>query len=186
MNKIKVVLKGETPLLMNSPHAMLLQDGGVTIKTKKYDWNEEAEKVAYRDDKGFLYVPREAIKGSMLNASSYKKVGRIALRPLIAGGLRIPDEKIQILRDGKPIKDYEIDLRTVVIQKKDRVIKSRPKIQQWELNFEIWYNPDLLPEPDNIFQVLKEAGERIGLLDFRPQKTGEFGCFSVVEFKPIK
>tara|TARA_Y100000310_G_scaffold341019_1_gene438816 strand:+ start:13051 stop:13614 length:564 start_codon:yes stop_codon:yes gene_type:complete len=187
MKKIKVEIVGESPLLMNSPKGMLEPQSLVKTKTKKVEYGKDAESVAYRTKQGYLYVPNTAIKGCMINASSYKKVGRNALRPLIAGGLRVPEEEL-VIKDkrGKPIKLYEIDLRTVVVQGKNRIIKARPRIESWKLEFGLTYNENLIADPEIIHEVLVEAGERIGILDFRPQKTGEFGTFKVTKFKPVK
>ena len=185
METVQIQIKGETALLMNSPKAMLDPQPVTRQKNIKRDNKKEAEKVAYRTSKGTLYVPATAIKGCMLNASSFKKAGKYALKPFIAGGVRIVGDELE-LRDSKNkvIKNYEIDLRTVVIQR-NRVVKARPKIKDWVLNFEVKYNPKLIMEPEIIKQLLAEAGERIGILDFAPRKTGDFGCFKVTKFKVL-
>lgn len=177
MKEIKIELVGVTDLLMNSPAGMLEPTKEVKSKLKKYDPKTEADKVAYKNSKGKLYVPSTAIKGAMINASSFKKAGKYALRPIIAGGVRIKESEI-ILNKQK----YEIDLRTVVIQRA-RVVKARPRISDWKLNFTIIYNEEMISNVDIIKEVLSEAGARVGLLDFRPQKTGEFGCFEVSKFE---
>lgn len=184
MKTIFVQLKGNTPLLMNSPKGMLEDDSkSLSKKTEKRDWNVEAEKVSYRTKDGFLYVPSTAIKGCLINASSYKKIGKYSARPIIAGGVMVfPDEiKIKDLK-CKDIKDYEIDLRTVVIQRA-RVLKARPKIIDWILEFEIKINENLIADVDIVKTILEEAGERVGILDYSPRKTGNFGTFSVTKFK---
>lgn len=182
MKRINVTIEGQTPLLMNSPKAMLEPQEEVTTKTKKYDQKAEAEKVAYKTKSGFLYVPNTALKGCLINASAWKKAGKYALKPIIAGGVRVPVEEL-IIKDkkGKPLKSYDIDLRTVVIQRA-RVVKARPKIFDWKLDFELLYNEQLIPNPEIIKTVLEEGGDRVGLLDFRPAKTGEFGTFKVTKF----
>jgi len=180
-----VVLKGISPLLMNSPKSMLNPDEGSKNRLKKYDHKIEAEKVAYRTDKGELYMPSEAVKGCLINASSWKKVGKNSLKPIMAAAVRIAPRQIVITDEKKKIqKEYEIDLRTVVIQRA-RVVKARPKINKWLAAFTVIYNETMIT-PDVIEQCLKEAGERVGLLDFRPQNTGEFGMFEVESFKPVK
>lgn len=180
MKKIQVEITGDTPLLMNSPKAMLEPKEAVRKTTKVYDPDIEAEKVAYRTAKGELYVPNTAIKGTMINASAWKKAGKNALRPILAAAIRIPESELLL-----GTKKYEIDLRTVVIQRA-RVVKARPVLKDWKLNFEILYNEQLLPNADIIKEVLVDAGERVGILDFRPQKLGEFGTFSVTKFKVEK
>ena len=32
-------------------------------------------------------------------------------------------------------------------------------------------------------ETLKEGGERVGILDFRPQKLGSFGTFKITKWK---
>jgi len=177
MKKIKVEIKGMSPLLMNSPKSMLDQALGaeMKIKTKKYVPKDEAEKVAYRTEKGKLFVPSTAVRASMINASSFKKIGKYAAKAIVSASVYIPEPEL-ILDKQK----YDVDMRTVVIQR-SRVVKFRPVIKEWKLNFEMIYNPDLI-DPDFIKQILTEAGQRIGLLDFRPQKTGSFGMFKVTKF----
>lgn len=182
MKKIKVEIVGETPLLMNSPQAMIEQAMGsnLTKVTKKRDMVKDAEKLAYKTSKGELYIPAEAIKGSMVNASAYKKAGKYALRPFIAGAVMIKPTQI-----GLGTKIYELDIRTVVIQKA-RVVKARPMLENWKASFEIWYNEELLNDPDTIRVCLEEAGGRVGILDFRPQKLGNFGMFKVTKWQEEK
>ena len=180
MKEIDVEIKGVTPLLMNSPKAMLEPQEALKIKTKKRNREEEAEKVVYRDKDGVLYVPSTAIKGTIIQASAYKKAGKFALRPIISGGMRIKEEEITL-----NTKDYEIDLRTGVIQRA-RIVIARPKIKDWKLNFTIIYDEDLISDPNIIKTVLGEAGKRVGILAFRPQKNGEFGTFEITKFEAKK
>lgn len=180
MKKIQVEITGETPLLMHSAKAMVLETQGKIRKTtKEYNHEEEAEKVAYRKKDGKLYVPFEAIYGCMINASSWKKVGKYALKPIMAGAIRIEPMEI-----GLGTKKYEIDLRTVVI-KRNRVVRARPRINKWKINFTIVYNENMI-KPDLIKEVLKEGGERVGILDFSPRNRGSFGTFKITKWKVLK
>lgn len=176
MKKIFVEITGVTPLLMNNPAAMLLPKTGLTRTTEKRDPQKEAESVLYINSDKKLYVPSTAIKGSMINAASYKKFDKYSAKPMIAGGMMILPEQV-LLNTQK----WEIDLRTVVIQKA-RVPKARPKVNEWKLNFEIVYN-DKLFRGELLKPILEEAGERVGLLDFRPAKLGSFGMFKVTKWK---
>lgn len=166
MKEIEVEIRGNK-LLMNSPKSMLLEGEVLTSKTKKRDPKIEAEKVAYRMKSGELYIPNTAIKGTMLNASKGKKAklgtSKYVLRPFIASGVRIEPEEITL-----GTKKYEIDRRTVVIQR-NRVVKCRPLIRNWKAKFTVVYDEEVLPEGATItIDLLKEAGKRIGICDFRP------------------
>ena len=160
IKKIEVEIKGEK-ILMNSPHMMLEETTALTSKTKKRDPKKEAENVAYRKKNGELFIPNAAIKGTILNASKAKKAGKYALRPFIASGVRIEPEQV-----GLGVKTYEIDRRTVVIQRA-RVVKCRPLIRNWKAKFTVVYDDELLPDGAEIItNLLSEAGRRIGILDY--------------------
>lgn len=179
MKTIQVEIEGISPLLMNSPKSMINQmtDSSLKKTTQKRDVKKDAEKLAYIKDNGELYVPAEAIKGCLVNAASYKKVGKHSARPIISGGVFITPAQI-----GLGTKDYKIDVRTVVIQK-SRIVKGRPVIEKWKLSFELIYNESLISEPNLIREILEEGGQRVGILDFRPAKLGSFGMFKVTKWK---
>lgn len=182
---IEVEIEGTNALLMHSPQIMLEEDNSPKKNpAKQYDHKAYAEKVAYRTKKGELFIPARCMKASIVNASSWMKFGKKSAKPIIAGSSRIEQEEI-ILLDGKnkPIRDYEIDLRTVVIQQ-SRIVRARPKINVWKAKFNIVYNSKLIGEPKIFLEVLEEAGTRIGLMDNRPQRYGEYGTFKVNKFLP--
>lgn len=180
MKKIKVELTGLSPLLMNSPNQMMEEaEQKVTMKTKKHNHEEEADKLAYKKESGELYIPATAVKGALINASSFKKIGKYAAKSIIAGGVFILDSEI-----GLGTKKYEIDKRTVVIQRA-RVVKARPMVRDWKVEFVMSYNENIIGNPDIIKEILIDAGARIGLLDFRPQKTGSFGMFEITKFEEM-
>lgn len=181
MKKVKVELKGITPLLMNSPKSMI-DNAGIKLqtKTKDFDLVKEAEKLTYRKESGELYVPSSAIKGSLINASSFKKIGKYAAKSIIAGGVFILEQEI-----GLGIKKYDLDIRTVVIQRA-RVVKSRPMIKDWKITFELQYNENMIGNSNIIKEILIEAGQRVGILDYRPQHYGSFGMFEVSKWEEIK
>lgn len=181
MKEIEVEIIGTTPLLMNSPKAMIENMTKTSRKTtQKYNPKIEAEKVAYRKKDNELYIPAEAIKGCLVGASSYKKFGKYSARPIIAGGVIISPHEV-----GLGTEEYEIDLRTVVIQR-NRVVKARPMLENWKVKFILSYDESLISNGDMIKPILEEAGKRVGLLDFRPQKLGNFGQFEISKWEEKK
>lgn len=177
MKEVEVEITGISPLLMNCPKGMIDEmTTGVRKTTQKYDHEKDAEKLLYKTKKGDLFIPAEAIKGSMVGAASYKKFGKHSAKPIISGGVIIKPFEILL---GK--KDYEIDLRTVVIQR-SRVVKARPRIDDWKVSFTLAYDETLIADGELIKPILEEAGKRVGLLDFRPQKLGNFGMFEVTKW----
>lgn len=181
MKTIEVTITGTTPLLMNSPKSMIEPPTTPVVVTTGAgrDPKVEAEKVAYRMENGELYVPSEAIKGTIVNAASYKKIGKYSAKPIISGGVFITPNEIPL-----GTKDYKIDIRTVVIRG-SRVVKARPKLEPWKLKFNIIYNEALIGNPSIIKLILEEAGMRVGILDFRPIKNGAFGMFTVTGWQEV-
>jgi len=181
--RIHVKLKGLTPLLMNR----LSQDALQTKSRRKLetvDFEQQAAEAAYIDvidGKRQLYIPNYVVYAMIINTAKQYRSRRIPLSSLLAGTIRIEPEKIPLGTDK-----YEIDIRPVVIQK-SRVLKARPRIDNWTIEFDIIYYKKFLSETviSTLKTILEDAGIRIGLLDYRPQHMGWFGTFEVEEFKVI-
>jgi hypothetical protein len=143
---------------------------------------EQAEDVVYRDEKGF-YFPGTWVFGALCEAGAGHKLkgSRRSARFIVPAAVRVVEEKIRLLNgDGKsPIGEYEVDSRPVTIPAtKGRVMRHRPRFDQWHAAFTVRINDELLPV-DFVNQLLVEAGDQIGIGDFRPQKRGPFGTFTV-------
>jgi len=180
MKKVKITIEGTSPLLMNryNVEAELARGKGKRIN-KSYDQKEEAEISAYwsTGKKKELIIPSQILYASILNGASWHKVNRRSAKSILAGSIRIEPMEISLGTDK-----YDIDTRPVVIQRA-RVLKSRAIIKEWKATFEIVYSEDLITDVSILKTVLEEAGMRIGIMDFRPQKGGPFGTFKVTEFK---
>ena len=83
------------------------------------------------------------------------------------------------LRDGSPVNSYTIDRRRVLLQGKNGVIRARPRFDEWCAEFTVEYDDLLLPKPEILIEIANDAGRRMGIGDFRPQKNGPFGRFVV-------
>jgi len=185
--EILVRIKGVTPLLMNriSVNSLLKRSNRIRDKLEEEDFEKQARESAYIDEidgKKQLYIPAEAVYRCLLNGAKGKreKSTKISLVRLLAGSVRIEPEKIPLGTDK-----YEIDIRPVVIQK-SRVLKARAKVPKWEAEFKIIYNKRLQPIIDKIKECLEEAGVTYGLLDYRPERGGNFGVFEVIKFEILK
>lgn len=178
--RIGVTLVGVTPLLMNRMDIEALKKRGRST-LKAYDIEKEAAKAAYMaviDGRQQLYVPAVNVYTMILQTSGRgHKIDGKSARSILAGLMKVEPETIPLGTDK-----YEIDVRTVVI-KGARVVKARPLIRDWVLNFEIAYESNLIANPDVIKDILEEAGFRTGLLDYRPQHLGPFGTFTVEKFE---
>jgi len=151
-NVIKIIhceITGLSPLLMNRPDpSRFSTEGSEGKKRKGYDVEKEAELGAYRDMKGNLAIPAYALHRCMINGASGYKTGKHSIVPYISGSVAIIPEMLSL-----GIKEYEIDLRTVVIQKQ-RVLKARPVIKSWSVKLEIHYDSTDIANPNVLKEIL--------------------------------
>jgi len=148
---------------------------------------EEAEKVCYRDDEGRFFFPSIAIKRMLCSvASNHKLRGqRRSAKFVVPGAVRVSPEVVILTNgDGKtPIENFEVDSRPIVIPStKGRVMRHRPRFENWTATFRLRINDDLLPL-DFVHTLLIEGGDSNGLGDFRPERGGEFGTFQVIHWQ---
>lgn len=181
MKKIEVTIKGISPLLMHRYPGL---DLDTKKRTGKPDWKAEAEDALYKDPQGHLYQPASHIEGTLRTAAtSFKIAGKrgASYARLVASTVDVTPEAIP-----HKIEKWETDARPVVIQRA-RVVRYRPKLPEWELDFTLTLNDDQLPT-DVVKQILDQAGLYVGIGDYRPgsPRGGKFGKFMVTRFEVVK
>ncbi len=75
-------------------------------------------------------------------------------------------------------EDAKFRHRTKVSVGRSAVIRTRPIFEEWTLEGELQYSPDFA-DRDDVIHWLNVAGVEVGLGDWRPQKHGPYGTFSV-------
>lgn len=170
IEKIEFELEGLSPLKM---------DKWLNLPQPKTDagYLKQASEKTYRDDKGNLAIPANAIKAAMRYASSElgKKTMAKKNRQTIDAQVFISPMMLSL---GK--KDYDEIARDVVTRgmgaKVTRVVVYRPLVNEWKPSGEM----KTFGVPfDFVKEALELAGMRFGLLSHRPQ----FGRFVVNKFE---
>ena len=178
--KFKII--GETYLMMNNPMPYLAE----STKSKqtrnvprKSDFEQEAEKSAYRDKDGNLVFPSCAFKKAMLTvAPRFILKGRKTLKPVMIHVRPISDYVTLTDADGNPLREYEIDIRPARIDKA-LVVVARPKVKDWFAELTLLADPEVI-QPDTgkkLEMVLHEAGQTVGIGAWRLEKGGWYGIF---------
>lgn len=170
--QVTCTIDGISPLLM---HAYPL----VPIEAlEKKTIEEQAELACYRDPDGMLYVPGVNIQRALIAGATFSKgKGRASLQKPVAACTIVSPERVILAPQA-----YAIDTRPVVIPStRGRVLRHRPRFEQWSLTFNIDFDPDLVTIVQ-LRRVLDDAGQRVGLLDFRPECKGPFGRFHVTNW----
>ena len=172
-------ITGLSPLLQNNPANFIgaEEDGAITAGKKKYEDTEEARLRLYAED-GYFYHPAEAFTKAMVKAVAGKKFGKMFATTAIKGSVFIAEPSTVILdKSGKQATKYEIDRRPVVVGKA-RVLRCRPKWSPWKMRLALEVDTAIL-SAEQVLEALSLAGRIIGIGDYRPEKGGGFGRFSV-------
>lgn len=186
MKTVRVKIQGISPLLIHR----FQEEAEVRSKMKKAgkkDYGtprEQAERAAYKDDDGKIWIPSACVKGAIQSvASDYKLPSSRKSVKSVSGGAIIPSDEKIYFDEGYSVSDVEIDSRPVVVQRA-RVMRHRPRLETWTLSLNLEIDDEIL-DVENVHQILSDAGRRSGIGDFRPQKGGPFGRFIVVEWKVL-
>lgn len=186
MKTIEVEIRGTSPLLIHRFNEDAEQaKPRRKIEVSNRDPRTEAAKVAYKREDGTFYFNAFSIPNCMGNAGANHKMrgSRKTLRFVVPSAVRVMREDITILNGQGPAKDFEVDARPVTIPAtKGRIMRYRPRFNQWGAKFELILDDSLLSCEDAQL-LLTEAGVSIGIGDFRPEKRGPFGCFRVISFQ---
>lgn len=164
---------GQLPgLLMHSPLGMARTDGAPELSAGKKipTAEEEAEAGAYRLASGQLYLPATQFRSSLINGAKGRKFGKFFATALIKTSVFESGEMMECgLVDPEtrePLKDYEIDVRRVVIGKSG-VMRARPLLKRWACRLDVEYDEERI-SPEQILSVLQIAGKVSGVGDNRP------------------
>jgi len=173
MKEAQVNVEGKTPLLMH--RYPLVPIAGL----EKMEPAEQAEHAAYRMDSGELYVPGINIQRALIAGAAYSKgKGRASLQKPAAACLLVSPEYI-----GLGVTEYALDSRAVVIPAtKGRIVRHRPRLDEWSIEFLLEFDSELLSN-SQVNQIVIDTFQRVGLLDFRPEKKGPFGRGILTGFK---
>jgi len=157
-------------------------NSNLSVKKKVYDDKEEAAARCYKHDGNYVH-PSASIRRALITAVTGKRFGKVAARNVISSSV-FPSEDFMVIcnGDGKPATHYEIDKRSVVIQK-SRIMRCRPKFMIWSIMLPL----DLDLDGITLHQVtegLNMAGRNIGLGELRPDPSdgkkgvGTYGRFT--------
>ncbi|UCD07260.1 MAG: hypothetical protein JSW41_05560 [Candidatus Aenigmatarchaeota archaeon] len=177
MYEVEVEIEGIRPLLQHRFPDVGEAEKKSKKKTGSIDYSLEAEKSAYRDEKGNLYQPSTHIEGALVKGAVNFQItgkGKKTYKDLVKATVFVEPEAIP-----HEIQDYEIDSRPVVIQRA-RVVRYRPRLDEWKLKFKIQVRDDQLPK-EVLKEILEYAGNNVGIGDYRPR----FGTFMVTSFKEV-
>jgi|BogFormECP03_OM3_1039632.scaffolds.fasta_scaffold00001_45 hypothetical protein len=202
--KYSVHIKGATPLIMNCDkacnplHPLTKKIKEITCIRKKTDDHHIAlarlkfEAALYYDKKLGVYMPSKCLQGCIKASAKKFRLGKQTKAVILDEPLGYP----LIPYKGQNVESLYSEVneegeRTYVFVENlvvgmARVVQTRPIFHRWEVKFNLLLDTELLPEAD-LEMILETAGYEYGLCDLRPgMATGNYGTFSVEEFKKAK
>ena len=183
--QIEITIQGTSPLLMNrftGENEVKVSNGMSTVQIgKKGTPREQAEKKAYKDDKGNLYLPAPNIYAAIIAAGRFHKAGKEKLTTkktsLIPAGIFMLDTVVPL-----NTKHFEVDSRSVVIPATGgRIMCHRPRLDNWACTFHLEIDEAMF-DGKFVRLLVDDAGRKIGIGDFRPERKGPFGRFVVIKW----
>ena len=174
---IDVSIRGIAPLLQHRFAGEDVTDAPLK-KAGKIDYSGESLKALYRESNGTIYQPASHIERAMVKAAARYQIGGKGKKTY----KDIFSYAILVMPIGIPhkLQDWVIDRQPVVVQRA-RVMRERPRFNQWELDFEIHLLDDQV-KPEIVNTILVDAGQTVGIGDYRPK----YGRFMVTSFQVRK
>lgn len=178
MEKVHVRIEGVSPLLM---HRFPVGEEDQKSKAKNQkQTKDDVEAYLYLDEEGQLVQPSTHIIGTLKKAGAKFQIsgqGKLTYKNMMGSGAVLIDPYMI----PHELQSWDIDRRPVVVQRA-RIVRSRPILKKWALNFDMEYDEDEVPK-SVLNEILDYAGKRVGIGDFRPACGGSFGRFMVTKFE---
>ena len=129
----------------------------------------------YVDEDNRPCIPGDVVEATLVVAARKIKRGKQAEAGIMCNG------NFPLVYDGPQkleelYEDARFRFTKGVKVQRNRVMRTRPRFNEWEATILVEYDPELL-NPDEVAQIFKRAGDEVGFCDWRPK----FGRFVVVD-----
>lgn len=176
---VRVVVEGVADLLFHRWNTEAVEEKAKAPKGSKAKRQDDLETYVWRDENGYLALPGEYLRQSIIRAAKYRqdpRSPRKSAQDLVKAALLVEPVLASL-----GVKDWDYEHRARVKVQQNAITRVRPAIKKgWRAEFFITV---LLPEyidPHFLHQLLTDAGRLEGVGDFRPT----YGRFAVVLFEP--
>ncbi len=148
------------------------QMGRPKVKSFK-DPEQDYEDSLYRLESGGCGFPAVAFKNAAVRAASNLDITMVQARQMF---FVIADEDDLVRIDGEPTMREDM----VRLNGKTADIRYRGEFRTWGARLHIRYNAGVISE-DQVVNLFQLAGFSVGIGEWRPEKNGSFGCFTLFE-----
>lgn len=144
----------------------------------------ECQRSLWLSDDGRPMIPRAALRACIEGAARRSKEG-----PAVRSGLVVDGTCFQFdtERYGDQLEDWgkRCQYTVPVVVQRNRILRTRARFEPpWSLEARVFAAPDLIA-PEKLREWLEFAGQRIGLGDWRPERSGSHGRFVLDVLEPV-
>lgn len=183
---VRMRIVGKSPLITHAwdeKNRKLMRDKHAGSKSKNRDARDtvaEGEAAAYRKDDGRYGVPAMAIKSSVIGAA-HKDLG--IEKTLVRKSLFLvcDDDNILPIDSDPPVIQEDV----VRVGQGAADLRYRPYFFNWSVIVDWEIDAELLQVKD-LVTLVDRAGFGVGICEWRPEKGGEYGRFSVDPSFPLQ
>lgn len=189
--RLKIRIEGTTALICNkfTDAAAEASSSGTRGSGSAKDRGtplEIAEAKLYVGLDGKPMIPQPNLLRCLVEGGRFHKVGKTQLTTAKTSHLyacvSVEGTEIPLVHQ----QPWKVDTRAVRIPSTGgRILAHRPMFDDWALEFEVLLDTSILGA--KVFRmVVDDAGNRIGLGDFRPATKGPYGRFVVTRWEEIR
>jgi hypothetical protein len=177
VRRMAVRLNGETPLIVHrfeekAITEMLAKQRGLPFERQKKNPHADYEASKYKNVKDQDCIPVMTVKKAMVEAATFSDD---MTKKQTRGGF-------MIIGEYAPLDFGEVRLRQDMVRLsgigRTPDIRFRAEYLDWSVDLVIEFNPRLITT-DQILYLLRSAGTAVGICEWRIQKDGNYGAFSV-------
>jgi hypothetical protein len=171
----KIQLTGQSALIVHAwsekaKRQILDKQMKVAAKAKEAkDPEQQYKDCFYYCDDGAYGFPSIAFKAAAVRAGTYRDMKMTFLR----GAFHVNGEYVRITGEPRMREDM------VRVGSGVADIRYRPEFPDWAAELSVTFNPSALSEAQ-LLDLFDEAGFAVGIGEWRPEKNGQYGRFSVV------
>ncbi len=186
LNELEVTINGTAPILLHNgqlddplnAHTKALKE----VSSKRKKTNEDHAEMSrlewigslYVDGDGYVAIPDSVIESSVIGGAKKSELGTA-----FKSAVFCKDTSYRLEYGGRR-KALELwgdekfrDVRGVRVGQ-SRVMRTRPRFDQWSLSFTMLFDDEQVNKSD-VVKAIEDAGRMVGIGDFRPK----FGRFEV-------
>ncbi len=178
--RVSVTINGHADLLFHRWNNEAVEEKAKAHKGSAAKKTDNVESYVWRDQDGYLCLPGEYLRGSIVQAAKFHqdpRSPRKSAMDLFKAGVVSLTELASL-----GVKDWDYEDRRRVVVQRNAITRVRPALRKgWQATVVLMISTPEYISADFLQQVIARAGLLVGLGDFRPT----FGRFAISNFEVL-